>query len=160
MCQVQANRAAVLAQVTAKGYVDGYEGWRNGLKGTRFLVKDATVFNVDAPSGERQGQCAVIRCWQYEDGTEGGPGAAPSASAAEPETEGESGQGGDAGVAEGVSAAEAIAVAEAAVTEQAAVVRALKEEQGLGNGAEEVKAAVAELLVRKKALEAAAARRN
>lgn len=57
----QSARSKILQQVTEKGYVDDYEGWRKSLKGTRFKIKNVCVFNIDAPSGETQGQGALIR---------------------------------------------------------------------------------------------------
>ena len=115
------------------------------LKGTRFRISRATLFNVEAPSGELVGQAAVIRAWEWEDGTKGGEGVAE-------EGEGAGAAGSDAALA--AATPDDLAAAEAAVAEQAARVRGLKEEGGLGNGSEEVQAAVAELLARKEALAA------
>lgn len=42
---------------------------RRSLKGTRFLVSNATLFNVEAPTGQVVGQAVKIREWEFEDGT-------------------------------------------------------------------------------------------
>lgn len=108
------------------------------------------MFNIDAPSGELQGQSAVIKLWEFEDGTQGGPGAAPPPTSTSTTEGGSSGSGNDGPA---VTSEEEIAAAEAAVSEQGAKVRELKEVQGLSNSSEEVKAAVEELLRRKAVLE-------
>jgi hypothetical protein len=135
---IQADRSAVLAAAAENGCVEGYEGPRVSLKGRRFSIKGATLFNVEAPNGDRVGQAVVIPEWEYEDGIRGGVGVVQAAVA---------------GVAGGAApTAEDVVAAEAAVVEQSAVVRELKEGRGLGNGSEEVQAAVAELLRRKEAV--------
>ena len=100
------------------------------------------MFNVDSPSGDRVGQAAVIRSWEYEDGRKGGEGAA------------EEGAAESAAARLAAPSAEEVAAAAAAVAEQGAAVRGLKEERGLGNGSPEVQAAVEALLQRKAELEA------
>lgn len=143
--EIQSDRSAALAQVEEKGVIDTYQGWRTSLQGTRFHIKDTTVFKVDAPSGQNQGMSAIIRLWEYEDGRQGGPNAEAVAVV------------GEAGEA---PSDEDLAAAEAAVAEQGAKVRDLKEVQGLGNNDEAVKAAVAELLARKQVLEEMTARKK
>jgi hypothetical protein len=49
----QPDRSSALSAALENGYVNGYEGWRKSFKGTRFKIMDATVFNVEAPSGSR-----------------------------------------------------------------------------------------------------------
>lgn len=136
---VQSDRAAALSAALANGHVDNYSGWRRSFQGKRFLIKNATIFNVDSPSGERLGQAAILRNWEYEDGSEDGVDGykdSPLVAAAKKEVALE-------------KLGEERVVAERAVEEQAAVVRELKEGEGLGNGDERVKKAVGELLKRK-----------
>lgn len=125
--KVREERAALLKDTEEKGFSTGYSGWRVSLKGRRFCIHDAVLWNIDSPADERVGQAVLISHWEFEDGTRGGPGA--------PVEEGE------------------LEPAEAAVEEQAKVVRDLKEGKGLTNADEEVKAAVAELLARKEKVE-------
>lgn len=141
--EVQEERSALLNKVLEQGYCDDYQGWRRSLKGTRFKISKATVFNVDSPSGQRVGQAAVIREWEYEDGRKGG-------------------ENGDVLPIEDdlVVDEEMIKDAEAAVQAQAAVVRRLKEEEGLSNGDEQVQEAVKILLERKQVVESLLQRRS
>lgn len=132
--EVQEERTALLNRVLEEGYCDDYQGWRRSFQGTRFKISKATVFNVDSPSGQRVGQAAVIREWEYEDGRKGG-------------------ENGDViPIAEGVFE-DTITEAQAAVEEQAALVRRLKEEDGLSNGDQQVQDAVKILLERKQVVE-------
>ena len=136
---IQSDRAAALSAALANGHVDNYSGWRRSFQGKRFLIKNATIFNVDSPSGERLGQAAILRNWEYEDGSEDGVDGykdSPLVAAAKEEVALE-------------KLGEERVEAERAVEEQAAVVRELKEGEGLGNGDERVKKAVGELLKRK-----------
>lgn len=141
---IQQDRSAILNEVLEKGAVDNYQGQRISFKGTKFNILKATLFNVEAPSGDRVGQAAVIKSWEFEDGRKGGEAAAEEEAAAAAAAAAER-------AAVGVSPEE-IAAAEAAVTEQAHVVRELKEVKGLANTSEEVEAAVAVLLETKETL--------
>lgn len=51
--QVQADRSQALAAALEKGYITGYSGWRRSFQGTRFLIKDAILFNVMSPTGRK-----------------------------------------------------------------------------------------------------------
>lgn len=120
----------MLKEALAKGYVDDYQGVRQTIKGDKELrILDATIFSIESPGGDAMGQGAVIRLWE-KDGVQGGPLAEVAEGAVE---------GGD----------EERAALQAEVDRCAAVVRDLKENQGLGNADEAVKAAVAELLAAK-----------
>ncbi|GAB4816513.1 hypothetical protein N2152v2_003559 [Parachlorella kessleri] len=130
--EIQEDRQGLLDTADKKGFVDDYEGWRVSFTGRRFKIMRATLFNVEAPSGDLKGQAVVIPEWEYEDGTRGGVGGPAGSAPPTPED---------------------IQAAEAAVQEQAAAVRQLKEDQGLTNADDAVKAAVAELLARKEKLE-------
>ena len=145
--EIQDDRASALSQVLEKGFIDDYEGERISFKGTKFKISRSTVFNVDAPSGERVGQAAVIRSWEFEDGRKGGEAAAEEAAAAAAAVA--------LAAAEGPEpTAEELSAAEAAVTAQAGVVRDLKEVGGLKNSSEEVVAAVLMLMEKKAVLDA------
>ena len=140
--EVQEERTALLNKVLEQGYCDDYQGWRRSFKGARFKISKATVFNVDSPSGQRVGQAAVIREWEYEDGRKGG-------------------ENGDVHPPiEDAVVEDMIKDAEAAVQAQAAVVRRLKEEEGLTNGDEQVRDAVQILLERKQVVESLLQRRS
>lgn len=138
---IQTDRSAALAAALEKGFIDDYEGWRTSFQGTRFRISGATVFNVEAPGGERVGQAALIRSWEWEDGSKGGEGVEEEEQAVV------------LAPGEEPPSADEMAAAEAAVGARGAAVRALKEEQGLTNADEEVQAAVAQLLKAKAALE-------
>ncbi|KAL4515529.1 hypothetical protein Ndes2437B_g06964 [Nannochloris sp. 'desiccata'] len=143
---IQQDRSSILSKVLENGAVDNYQGKRISFKGTKFNILKATLFNVEAPSGDMVGQAAVIKSWEFEDGRKGGEAAVEEEAAAAAAEAAER-------AAVGVSPEE-IAAAEAAVTEQAQVVRELKEVKGLANSSEEVEAAVAVLLEKKAALAA------
>ncbi|KAK2077084.1 hypothetical protein QBZ16_004718 [Prototheca wickerhamii] len=63
---VQADRSQALAAALEKGYITGYSGWRRSFQGTRFLIKDAILFNVMSPTGEVIGQAAQLNGWEKE----------------------------------------------------------------------------------------------
>lgn len=132
--EIQEDRSALLAQALEKGYVDDYEGWRKSFKGKPFKVSNATIFNIESPGGAAVGQGAVLRQWEYEDGTQGGPLATAVNSQMETDTE-------------------TLRLAQERVDAHAANVRMLKEDKGLSNSDEEVKKAVQELLAAKSDLE-------
>ncbi|HEY6095774.1 MAG TPA: MEKHLA domain-containing protein [Gallionellaceae bacterium] len=60
----QAERARLLATVTRQGYIDNYAGVRIARSGQRFMIKDATIWNLLTPAGEYYGQAALIRRWE------------------------------------------------------------------------------------------------
>lgn len=57
-------RRALLNKVTKYGYVNDYEGVRINRKGQRFLIQQATVWNVLDEQGNYCGQAAKIEHWQ------------------------------------------------------------------------------------------------
>jgi PAS domain-containing protein len=62
---VREQRAAFLAEVTANGFVENYSGVRIAKDGSRFLIEQATVWNVvdiDLPK-DILGQAVVIKKW-------------------------------------------------------------------------------------------------
>ena len=57
------ERARMLAVAEKQGYYSGYQGIRISSTGARFLVEDATVWNVVDVSGARVGQAAMFAHW-------------------------------------------------------------------------------------------------
>ncbi|ULA64389.1 MAG: MEKHLA domain-containing protein [Nitrospira sp.] len=57
------ERARMLAVAEAQGYFAGYRGIRISSTGKRFLVEDATVWNVVDTRGNRVGQAATFARW-------------------------------------------------------------------------------------------------
>ncbi|CAL8464536.1 g4071 [Coccomyxa elongata] len=134
--EAQTDRNQILEAAAESGVIRNYTAWRQSLKGKRFQIKDATLFNLETPTEKKVGQATTIYHWVFEDGTEGGPAASPPVESTERPSD------------------EEIKRAEESVQEQADLVRALKEEHGLGNDDEEVQENVALLLRRKAKLEA------
>lgn len=60
----QAARAAILAQVANHGFAHHYQGVRIAQNGTRFLIKNATIWNLVDETGAPYGQAALIPEWQ------------------------------------------------------------------------------------------------
>jgi hypothetical protein len=61
----RAERARLLAQVAAQGFIDDYSGVRISRTGRRFLIEWATVWNLTDDAGRRCGQAAMFREWRY-----------------------------------------------------------------------------------------------
>jgi hypothetical protein len=57
------ERASMLAVAEKQGYYSGYRGIRISSTGKRFLVEDATVWNVVDSRGIRVGQAATFARW-------------------------------------------------------------------------------------------------
>ncbi len=60
----RAERERLLAEVTARGYIDDYAGVRIAKNGTRFRIEKATVWNLIDDTNRRYGQAATFRQWQ------------------------------------------------------------------------------------------------
>ena len=60
---LRGERARMLRQVTARGFVDDYRGVRISRTGKRFLVEHATVWNVLDEDGSRLGQAVSFSDW-------------------------------------------------------------------------------------------------
>lgn len=60
----QAERAALLAQVNQHGFIKNYSGIRIAKSGQRFMIGNATIWNLHDAEGKYQGQAALIREWQ------------------------------------------------------------------------------------------------
>jgi hypothetical protein len=63
---VREQRASFLAEVTTNGFVENYSGVRIAKDGSRFLIEQATVWNVvDVTKPENVlGQAVVIKKWK------------------------------------------------------------------------------------------------
>lgn len=57
------ERARLLAEVAARGFIDNYSGIRISKTGRRFRIERATVWNVTDESGVRIGQAATFDRW-------------------------------------------------------------------------------------------------
>ena len=60
----QAERARLLAEVAVRGFIDDYSGVRIARTGQRFLIEQATVWNLLNDRGQRCGQAATFREWR------------------------------------------------------------------------------------------------
>ncbi len=57
------ERARMLEQAAARGFITDYQGVRISRTGRRFLVKQATLWNVLDDRGGKQGQAACFARW-------------------------------------------------------------------------------------------------
>ena len=62
------ERARLLDAVTRNGFIDDYRGVRVAKSGRRFLIENATVWNLLDENGAPYGQAATFRAWKYLDG--------------------------------------------------------------------------------------------
>ena len=51
--QAQEDRNKALESAAEDGVIRDYSGWRQSLKGTRFQIKDCTLFNLETPTGKK-----------------------------------------------------------------------------------------------------------
>lgn len=63
----QEERARLLAQVTAHGFIDDYAGVRISRTGRRFRIEAATVWNLTDDAGTYRGQAATFSRWHPVD---------------------------------------------------------------------------------------------
>lgn len=61
----RAERARLLAAVTAHGFIDDYAGVRISKTGRRFRIAQATVWNLLDARGEYAGQAAMFSRWEF-----------------------------------------------------------------------------------------------
>ncbi len=61
----RAERARLLAAVTARGFIDDYSGIRISKTGRRFRIAQATVWNLVMPDGKPCGQAALFSHWEF-----------------------------------------------------------------------------------------------
>lgn len=59
----RAEREKLMSRVTQQGFIDDYRGVRISSGGKRFMIEDATVWNVIDSSGVYRGQAAVFYRW-------------------------------------------------------------------------------------------------
>lgn len=59
------ERARLLAEVTARGFIDNYSGVRISKNGRRFRIARATVWNLRAKNGLPCGQAARFDAWEF-----------------------------------------------------------------------------------------------
>jgi hypothetical protein len=60
---LQAERAELLARVSAMGFIDDYSGVRVSATGRRFRIKRAVVWNLVDEGGAVHGQAAAFDRW-------------------------------------------------------------------------------------------------
>lgn len=58
-------RAAVMEEVTNKGFVEHYRGVRIGRHGRRFMIEDALIWNLLTPAGLPYGQAVMFARWKF-----------------------------------------------------------------------------------------------
>ncbi|MFQ5345543.1 MAG: MEKHLA domain-containing protein, partial [Mariprofundus sp.] len=63
---VRAERDILLKRVTENGYIDDYCGVRISSTGQRFLIEQATVWNLLDDDGGRCGQAAMFGMWRKQ----------------------------------------------------------------------------------------------
>ena len=61
---IQSERDRLLARVTQHGWIDNYTGIRISQQGKRFVIRNATVWNLLDESGQPYGQAALIKDWE------------------------------------------------------------------------------------------------
>ena len=61
------QRARLLGRVTQHGYIEDYTGVRISRSGRRFLIEQATVWNVREEQGAPYGQAATFSRWRFLD---------------------------------------------------------------------------------------------
>jgi len=59
----RAEREKLLTQVREYGYIDNYQGVRISASGKRFMIEDATVWNIVDQKGIYYGQAAMFSKW-------------------------------------------------------------------------------------------------
>ena len=61
----QNERAKLLKQTLQQGFIDNYRGIRITSTGRRFLIKQATVWNLTDTTNRLIGQAATFATWDY-----------------------------------------------------------------------------------------------
>lgn len=59
------ERAALLERVSREGFIDDYRGVRISARGRRFLIEEATVWNLIDEEGTHRGQAAKLDRWSF-----------------------------------------------------------------------------------------------
>ena len=63
----QVERARLLATVARQGFIDDYCGVRITKSGRRFVIEQATVWNLNDEKGAPYGQAATFSSWRFLD---------------------------------------------------------------------------------------------
>ncbi|MFD2255492.1 MEKHLA domain-containing protein [Luteolibacter algae] len=58
------ERQRLLDAVSARGFIDDYSGVRVSADGSRFIIRQATVWNLSAATGKPTGQAATFCDWE------------------------------------------------------------------------------------------------
>ncbi|MBU2097622.1 MAG: MEKHLA domain-containing protein [Gammaproteobacteria bacterium] len=58
-------REHLLQRVTQHGFIDDYEGVRVSSSGKRFMIRQATVWNLIDAQGQLHGQAATFGNWEF-----------------------------------------------------------------------------------------------
>ena len=61
----QEERARLMQRVLERGYIDDYSGVRIARSGRRFVIEQATVWNVLDADGRLHGQAATFAAWRW-----------------------------------------------------------------------------------------------
>jgi hypothetical protein len=61
----RSERAQLLAQAQAQGYISNYRGVRIASNGDRFYINAAIIWNVIDQDGSLWGQAATFKDWQF-----------------------------------------------------------------------------------------------
>ncbi len=61
----QLERDRLLSEVNQKGYIDHYQGIRIAKSGRKFLIKNATVWNLMDHGDNYSGQAAFFQDWEF-----------------------------------------------------------------------------------------------
>ncbi|MEL6578704.1 MAG: MEKHLA domain-containing protein [Cyanobacteria bacterium J06621_12] len=59
------ERAIMLQQAKEQGYIQNYQGVRISSQGKRFLIKQATLWNLTDEFGHKCGQAATFSTWEW-----------------------------------------------------------------------------------------------
>lgn len=60
----QEERKKLLERVSQQGFIDDYSGVRKSSSGRRFMIENATVWNLVDEQGTYRGQAAVFHNWK------------------------------------------------------------------------------------------------
>ena len=61
----RSERARLLSEVRSKGFIDGYTGNRISRNGRRFVIENATVWDLIDETNHPCGQAAMFHHWRY-----------------------------------------------------------------------------------------------
>ena len=61
----QAERQAMLEEARKKGFISNYQGIRISSTGKRFIIQNATLWNIYDAQENYQGQAATFNLWRF-----------------------------------------------------------------------------------------------